>query len=237
MLAQIPQQVIGHLRIARVAVGSFEAVLVELLLAFVGVVAGLGQQAAHVLLPEPGFVGALAGAAGRYFFQQPAHLAHLPFEVGGPGIGQQFEMLAHVADDLLQVIVINLRRAFLRGQKLPQVVHQVGAVVVAQLRVEAGHAQPILAQQRQNCLKLLRPRPDVKHTAADGFLRRPPRLQRLLGLVQVIETALKRHRGKAHLLAQKAQQPDFGLEYIALAVGGLAQHHHPRRANLGFQKF
>ena len=90
-------------------------------------------------------------------------MVQLFFKIAQFGGGQKDKILAHKADYLVQVIVIQRGRALLRRQKRLHLLHQIAAVVAGQLRVEAGHAQPALADERQHGLKLLRTRPDGKH--------------------------------------------------------------------------
>ena len=74
MLPQVPQQVVGHLGIARVAVFGFEGGFVLVFVMIGSVVAGLGQQAPQALLPEHGggptlavsTGGSLVGQAGSF---------------------------------------------------------------------------------------------------------------------------------------------------------------------------
>ena len=233
---QVPQQVIGHLGVARVAVQGFEflpgfgAGVVD------GVVAGLGQQAAQALLPEGRFGAARGHGAGGGLADEARRFGQLILKINQFGRGQKDIMLAHEANYLFQIVVIQCRRTFFRGQKRLQLVHQIAAVLAAQLRVEAGHAQLASAHQRQHGLELLRAGPDGKYAVAQRLLGRFAGLQLPLRHAQVVESAFKRQRGESHFILQKANEPDFGLKHIALAVRWLAEHHHPGRADFLHQK-
>ena len=123
MLLHVPQQVVGHLSIAGVAVAGLEGYF-----AFAGwvvesIVAGLSQQAAQALLPK----GVLSEAAACGPVWQPRAdaygFAQFLFEIGQGSSWQEAIVRSHEADDFVQIVVINRFSVVFRFQKLLQVVH------------------------------------------------------------------------------------------------------------------